>query len=158
MIRIKGKAFIQKDYDAGCSSFDVLRQIYNRNVAKTSNKLLSCTILFSKKRSILRGNSKWVSAKHNQWHISQHPITLLCPLFQSKYKVPIRPEVKVQICNGVSIHGAFLHLRTKGIALTSLDIVEFKLPFKYRLIYCGLEMKQILFGFLELDCIFELYV
>ena len=53
---------------------------------------------------------------------------------------------------------AFLHPRTKGITLTSLDIIEFKLPFKYRLIYCGLEMKQILFGFLELDCIFELYV
>ena len=30
---------ILQDYSAGCSSFDALRQIYNRNVAKTSNKL-----------------------------------------------------------------------------------------------------------------------
>ena len=35
---------ILQDYSAGCSSFDDLRQTYNRNVAKTSNKLLSCTI------------------------------------------------------------------------------------------------------------------
>ena len=138
---------ILQDYSAGCSSFEDLRQIYNRNIAKASNKLLSCT----------RNAAFWGEIQYGS-----QPSTIngtQCPyfaLFWSKYNLQFRPELTVQIFNGVSIHGAFLHLRTKGITLTSLDIVEFKLPFEYRLIYCGLEMKQILFGFLELDCIFEL--